>query len=1481
MSTTLTTWTHDATLTTSDAILNYDLVPSASLGQVIKVSAQHSDDRYSEMDGSIHHGKPRFKANTMSVYVMPEPLDGNLRKRQPNLQLSLSPQLANLLGISVRGMVTVSACENKEEAEAEYVVLFFRDKFISRSDMWRVSEKLKGTCVHSKQRVNFIGDVSAVVQYIWRDGQKRTSAYYSSKTKPIFRSESANFLIFIQMSSEMWHFEEDGELNFNKAIDGFLPDLFSAWKRLGAHHLVSIILFARVEYSRAGSVCVWENPDCKDPVSTNKAQTTLRDDQSAEKKSYKDFFKVVVDNSSSRDWLSTLANLKLELARFQHDVLVDKVVSDDGEVTEFICGRMASAQEGNFLEVINMAVYQFQTDYIDRDLGRTGTSIIIITPGTGLYEVDEKMLRLTSESLLNTVVGIDIVSLGKIPLYYTPVLRYKNSDRCDDQTENAQKFSKALSPSVLASHSISSSISNFSIGSFLNNLRLDTEWVYTLPIGCNISFYSTTEMHSLRSSWENYMLECQFQPTAKMHELQMIGVMETENAKISIPLLNADPHFKGDIFDEEFQDKYDERQFVMDSAILDLGISKKSHCHSIKSYGSKKPADIETLNSVYTAQSNARDYFRRELFEDSGIRKRVYERGNGDRQSILSEIIKSSKTRPATSNQRIRSSRTNLSTEQNFTVLERVTGFIVPPALPTTSVDPLRPPQITKPIAVKVSLKESGPSTMSKFQFNTTIKNSKNTKHQNYLTTSSGSNGKKTTVVGFSMKRPWKIIDNPFKPKEAGAENDPVSLRWEHLYIKARKLKEFNWVSMCTPGALPLTFGYFPSEEELEENFEEHTYTVSLDPEFTKMDQKSLLVEMVCQRLSRGYQIVVRKNELNTSDSGLLHERLQPKKSHKFDNEAQSYFGLDAAPVYLSLADSQFHRLCCDPDGYNIEVKRYVKRGAGYGKMKYEFNIWSPNTKSYAPSTITFSANDTAKYNWNYVDQLICGFETYLPDSVKYWRARFVLIPTNTFSSSLSQKFQFANVPDAFTEEEFRLEGINKLSELIYKAKVDPLEEDTKKTKSLTETNMLGINFTTLTASQFIASELESYKSEQDWCKGTLFLHGKRFKTTDSIQDIARELQATSGVRIKDLHWHYRVYKNCFIGSDLVTWLLNNFDDIDSREAALSFGNELLNKGLIEHVHNKHSVLDGHYFYRVSKEYSAKPVSAKPYQSWFSWRKSSEKKERAHSDDTSSIPRVELSKRILFNADPESSSRRTETITLHYDLLHNPASCYQIRIEWLMATASVIESLLQSWSRMLEKYGLKLVEAPIHEASAVVQLNPFDQVLIIELAVPPPQLPQQFYAPGENVDEQWWHTEILKYFNFVLDTEAANKFPENVNVTYSWGKPNYKYTQYIHRTGTILLQIDDEGRFLWLPNRLHNSKVQKMQTYDKTGSHRTSINTPSARQTTELLEKEFRAFCSNEDVLHEFYDNTLDHYQKEYGLMDMNSSISDFELEDD
>src|SRR3981189_2748242 len=120
-------------------------------------------------------------------------------------------------------------------AEADYVEMAFKDLFLDRADMWRLAQSLRDKTIYVGKRIVFAGSIRATVKSIYvhssissqAPSMNATSAWVSSRTRPIFRSESSRFLLMVQMAAELWEFEEDGELMYHKCVDGYLPQLFN------------------------------------------------------------------------------------------------------------------------------------------------------------------------------------------------------------------------------------------------------------------------------------------------------------------------------------------------------------------------------------------------------------------------------------------------------------------------------------------------------------------------------------------------------------------------------------------------------------------------------------------------------------------------------------------------------------------------------------------------------------------------------------------------------------------------------------------------------------------------------------------------------------------------------------------------------------------------------------------------------------------------------------------------------------------------------------------------------------------------------------------------------------------------------------------------------------------------------------------------------------------------------------------------------
>lgn len=231
--------------------------------------------------------------------------------------------------------------------------------------------------------------------------------------------------------------------------------------------------------------------------------------------------------------------------------------------------------------------------------------------------------------------------------------------------------------------------------------------------------------------------------------------------------------------------------------------------------------------------------------------------------------------------------------------------------------------------------------------------------------------------------------------------------------------------------------------------------------------------------------------------------------------------------------------------------------------------------------------------------------------------------------------------------------------------------------------------------------------------------------------------------------------------------------------------------------------------------------------------------------------------------------------------MHNPANCFHFRLEWIAITAKLVEETISQWARVIEKYGLTLIEAPVDEVCAITKSNPFRAPLLIELSLEPPSLDTDGGIVVTSDDREVWMAKILRHWNFVLDQEAADKFPKSVDVAYSWGLPSFKYTQYIHRSGMSLCQITPTG-FLWLTNRLYVSRAAGMAPMTSLPSP-VRISSSIIASEPDLLRNQFREWCQDPEKLRSFYEQArsgpttgLSAYEKS-----LNGSHADLRSADD
>ncbi|KAF3394835.1 Vacuolar membrane-associated protein iml1 [Talaromyces pinophilus] len=1600
-----TLWIHDEYFSKDDFLFNNSAFNDSGIspGDILEVIGidSNSDLASRKLNESGFESDGNPNSNARSKFSSPaqhrclfivKPMPQDVKQRSPKLELSINRSVANIFGFKNGCHVLISHIE-RSQCSASHVDISFRDQYLVRADMWRlVTSELVNKTIYKGQKIVFMGSIRATVKNIFIGGKKVLSGYFAPNTIPVFRSEAARYVVFIQMAREMWDFDAEGtgDILFSRVINGFLPELFKRWANIDAKHLVTIVLFTRVEY---------DSP-------LENGMKPLESLKKGNHVSTRDFYRVVVNDIASGHWTTILDELKANFRTFLRDVMIQSFPGSDGRGNEgqpSISGHPASAIKGNMLEAIHLATSYLSNENIDRDLARTGHSIVVITPGTGLFEASYEALAATTEAVTNMGIAIDLVSLSPMPLHSVPLFKYKIPDE-SSHNFHSKKFRSlnhlGAEPSIptFSSRSPPDSLTNSEIGPPIRPLSSQDslpahskEWNYGIPHWLDISFWNPATYKEGRRITKNDLnapipftvskMSKTFVPRVRLYEIQMMGIMESEQSNISIPYLSeknfgfqrGEIHSSGVYPGALTPRSGKQAQSPSSSFQAQLSDSLRPEAF-LPSFTNSKMLMMNSPAKRQKKVTNWMDDYDENVFRPTPKKhhtrkntkpRRLLESKNhvsrADRSSVRSitsprdrgslDLDRSPSTqlsprsrdavisphpappprpkdqqpiKPAIKTQKTpRISRTisfalrglgvgvpraqastgvnaehavGRATPAKTTSSASISDIESSPRPPSTTLDDnssiasmeLPPRSITPRKSTEtVNLPQPLPITQARpISIKSISRKSIDGSHDDRINTDAplptavemfmeaGTHG--ASQGPFPMKRtgpqrpgprfeitrsrdpptgvspirtlnPWVRSINPSNTPRAALRDASWFGRWQHAYPRPPHVAVVKWKSLKTPAILPLTTEEFPTSKELAANYLETPYRVfpndDHDTGETSRSQEDILRDMVALRLSHGFQIVI--------GSAVAEAFGEPSLEalNVFDPKR---LGQEDATVVLSKGNI-VHRLSSVAGG-EIEVTRFMRLSNSSNFDKGDSHVYTHAirtilAKKYELTDVKLLSS-LDEYNWNYADNYIAGHRDHLTDptrQLRFWRIRFVLIPLH-LPPNARRHIQSFNEDN---EEEIHLLGISQLTSLWQRNKYIPADDKRFQSSGRTQKdpNPLNILYQTQDPSDMVGAELERLLLTDpglDNAPTQLLPESELLDRSDfgpgSLMDLAQIMQGETGVRLMDRRWHFRLHYSCFIGSEFTTWLVQTFRDIDSRDEAIKFGNELMKLGLFVHVEKRHNFRDGNYFYQIATQYRVSRPESKS--GWFPGltgksdysvpptptgevprdspsadaSKSEISSETATSrmntpSKTKNKMTVMLSKSMKYDVDPRKRSGRPEVVDLHYDRLHNPENCFHIELSWMSATAKLIDDSVALWASLADKYGLKLVQVPIAEAASVVKTQTFRKLYHVKLSVDPPPPPSRSLSFGATTfaqqgkpDKHFYHKALLRKFDFVLDFEAASAFSPDVEVLYSWGKPDYQYTQYIHRSGCLLAQISDEGELLFLANRLFSTK---------------------------------------------------------------------------
>ncbi|XP_069367185.1 GATOR1 complex protein DEPDC5 isoform X7 [Paralichthys olivaceus] len=1442
-----------------ELVVNSKVFPQVSLGDIIEIA--HPTDEYSPLLLQVKSLKEDLQKETISV----------------------DQAVAQAFKLRAYQDVIVNIVDPKD-VTLDLVELTFKDQYIGRGDMWRLKKSLVTTCAYVTQKVEFAG-IRAQASELWVKGEKVTCGYISEDTRVVFRSTSAMVYIFIQMSCEMWDFDIYGDLYFEKAVNGFLSDLFAKWKEKNCSHEVTVVLFSRTFYNAKS---IDEFPEI--------LRGSIRQDH--EGQFYEDFYRVVAQNERRDEWTSLLVTIKKLF--IQYSVLVRLKEADD-----FPVGYNSTAAQGNYLEAINLSFNVFDKHYINRNFDRTGQMSVVITPGVGVFEVDRLLMILTKQRMIDNGIGVDLVCMGEQPLHAVPLFKLHNR-----MTSGDSRVGDDYNLPHWINHSFYTSKSLNSCSSFTPRIKL---------AGCKIHAekFKSSKDHTLcapKDSDNSLPIQVDYDAYDALvfrlpgpsriqrstnfrlgRDKEMSGRKSWGSVDVSAGIGTSPPIRSGGPEEKRSLASDDSLGPVSNMLLIPRMPPAQYEVSSSLGYTSTR----ELLEKMMDSQ---RDSSAPGRFTVGSAESTLHIRPGGytPQRALINPFTPSRMPMKLTSNRRRwmhtfpvgpsgEAIQIHHQTRQNMAELQG---------------SQQRDPAHTSAELLELAYHEATGRRITSRQAGEGLYIGGGTDE---FTGSPGSNNSGTLTNHGSSFEDFSLVSA-----------DPMPSFCCTVGV--------DWKSLTTPACLPLTTDYFPDRQALQNDYTEGCYDLLPHSDLERREDESPVMsasqvfeEFICQRLMQGYQIIVQSNYRKPQPAVAMPLGSSPLYSRGLVSLRRAE---EEETVYWLSMGRTFHKVCLKDK--IITVTRYLpKYPYESAQIQYSYSLCPPHSDAqFVSCWVEFCHERLEEYKWNYLDQYICsaGSEDFsLIDSLKFWRTRFLLLPAggarrvadgegrwDIYGEGAGARVGGSGewvLLDGFVRF---LEGLNRIrrrhrSDRIIRPKgtpmkglqitsplppypSEPVPQGKKGTSALSALLEMDQNQKTLEEQQQQMKPSAANSDPTTVATAPTHIDSPRklpaevneaadkgvqpgvtggaaalpAGETAAISNIDTSGQSAAGVLslssssppleileaikhpttgVQLLPEQKGLPLNCFISAEVVHWLVNNVDGVDTQAMAVDKMQKMLDEGLVAHASGEamRTFVYGFYFYRIVGEKDVPTTQLPPtapgvwstaaledfalfQRKWFEvafvleeqqpcdlptfllpWLPS---RPASYASRHSSFSRsfggrsqaaallaatVPEQKTVTLDVDVNNRSDRTEWCSCNYHGNFSLNAAFEIKLHWMAVTAAVLFEMVQGWHRKAASCGFLLV--PVLEVPFALTSYLYGDPLRAQLFIPlniqcllkngSDKLFEGFEPETYWERMQLFQEAILYRFGFVHDKFSASAF----------NFPSENKPQYIHVTGTLFLQL--------------------------------------------------------------------------------------------
>lgn len=157
----------------------------------------------------------------------PQNFEGRLILKVPSMQpitsrleISVTKIVAEANNLKPFSKVVIERIE-PESSTLDFVELSFKRQYLQRGNFFRFQNEMLGRPVYLNQNV-IINGIQAQIQEMRRDSCTLRSGIITDRTKFVFRSRSARIIWLVQISAEMWEFDQVYTAHFFPLFVGIL-----------------------------------------------------------------------------------------------------------------------------------------------------------------------------------------------------------------------------------------------------------------------------------------------------------------------------------------------------------------------------------------------------------------------------------------------------------------------------------------------------------------------------------------------------------------------------------------------------------------------------------------------------------------------------------------------------------------------------------------------------------------------------------------------------------------------------------------------------------------------------------------------------------------------------------------------------------------------------------------------------------------------------------------------------------------------------------------------------------------------------------------------------------------------------------------------------------------------------------------------------------------------------------------------------------